>query len=117
SDVCSSDLTADRPRIHSPTRAMTTPPVAGGDTLLILGATGDLVSRLLLPGLGGLLASGEAGGVSLVGSARQRWTEGKWREVVAGALGEGPTARTVAAGARYIPGDVTDESDVRRLLE
>ena len=32
-------------------------------TLLILGATGDLAVRLLLPGLGGLLASGGAEGI------------------------------------------------------
>ena len=37
-------------------------------TLLILGATGDLTARLLLPGLAGLLAAGSGGGLSLVGT-------------------------------------------------
>jgi glucose-6-phosphate 1-dehydrogenase len=35
-------------------------------TLLILGATGDLTARLLLPGLGGLLAAGRGAGLSLI---------------------------------------------------
>jgi len=38
-------------------------------TLLILGATGDLTARLLLPGLGALVASGGGAQLLLVGSA------------------------------------------------
>jgi glucose-6-phosphate 1-dehydrogenase len=39
-------------------------------TLLILGASGDLAGRLLLPGLGALLASGGGKDLLLVGSGR-----------------------------------------------
>ncbi|MGE5763612.1 MAG: hypothetical protein ACM3ZF_06995, partial [Mycobacterium leprae] len=42
-----------------------------GQTLLILGATGDLTARLLLPGLAGLLATGDVQDLSLVGSGRE----------------------------------------------
>ena len=44
----------------------------GGQTLLILGASGDLTARLLLPGLGGLLATGSVGELQLVGGADGR---------------------------------------------
>ena len=37
-------------------------------TLLILGAGGDLTARLLLPGLGGLVAAGGVTDLRLVGS-------------------------------------------------
>ena len=37
-------------------------------TLVILGASGDLTGRLLLPGVARLIASGRAPGLSLVGA-------------------------------------------------
>src|SRR3712207_9472850 len=51
-------------------------------TLLILGATGDLAARLLLPGLGGLLAGGGAPGLALVGSGTHEWDDENWRRTV-----------------------------------
>jgi glucose-6-phosphate 1-dehydrogenase len=74
-------------------------------TLLILGATGDLAGRLLLPGLGALLAGGGGEGVSLLGSAGTDWDDQRWRKRVAesftagGGTGEQPDA--VARSARY----------------
>ncbi|HLZ37193.1 MAG TPA: hypothetical protein VKP64_05410 [Mycobacteriales bacterium] len=53
-----------------------------GQTLLILGATGDLTARLLLPGLAGLLATGDVQDLSLVGSGRDDWDDDRWRERV-----------------------------------
>src|SRR4051794_18247564 len=56
---------------------------AGAKTLLILGASGDLTSRLLLPGLGGLLATGDVRDLKLIGSARSDWNDEQWRQVIA----------------------------------
>lgn len=51
-------------------------------TLLILGASGDLTGRLLLPGLARLLARGRASGLRLVGAGSDPWTPEQWRERV-----------------------------------
>lgn len=89
-------------------------------TLLILGASGDLTSRLLLPGLGGLLTRGRVGGLSLIGSSRHDWDDHRWRQLVAEAFAagnaSGAQADAVVAGARYLQADVTTEGDLRRLL-
>ncbi len=47
-------------------------------TLLILGASGDLTGRLLLPGLARLAAKGRAGGLTLVGAGSDPWTPEQW---------------------------------------
>ncbi|OFI40054.1 glucose-6-phosphate dehydrogenase [Arthrobacter sp. SW1] len=57
-------------------------------TLLILGASGDLTGRLLLPGLARLLASGRAKGLKLVGAGSTDWTATQWSERVHGAFAE-----------------------------
>ncbi|WP_168582911.1 glucose-6-phosphate dehydrogenase [Gephyromycinifex aptenodytis] len=79
-------------------------------TLVILGATSDLVSRLLLPGLGSLLAAEPARRVNVVGVGRRPF-EG-WNDIVRTSLSEAGveadcTERTVQA-ARYLECDVTD---------
>lgn len=51
-------------------------------TLLILGASGDLTGRLLLPGLARLVASGRAEGLRLVGAGSDPWTPEQWRDRV-----------------------------------
>ena len=51
-------------------------------TLLILGASGDLTGRLLLPGLARLVARGRASGLRLVGAGSDPWTQEQWRERV-----------------------------------
>jgi glucose-6-phosphate 1-dehydrogenase len=90
-------------------------------TLLILGASGDLAGRLLVPGLGDLVASGAVEGVSLVGSAVDDWNDERWRSRVAesfaaaGATGERVDA--VAKSTRYIKADVAAESEWRRVLD
>ncbi|WP_233495623.1 glucose-6-phosphate dehydrogenase [Geodermatophilus sp. TF02-6] len=90
-------------------------------TLLILGATGDLSQRLLLPGLGALLATGRVVGLSLLGAAAPEWDDERWRQRVtesfrsAGATGEEVDA--VAQNARYRQVDATSPSDLRELLE
>lgn len=90
-------------------------------TLLILGASGDLTARLLLPGLGGLLASGAASDLSLIGGASDDWDEARWRERVAQSFAEaqanGEEVDRVAATAGYLQVDVTDRGDLARTIE
>jgi glucose-6-phosphate 1-dehydrogenase len=89
-------------------------------TLLIFGASGDLTGRLLLPGLGGLLATGEAPGLSLLGSGTDDWNDARWRQRVvdsfAKAGDDAGHADEVARHARYLRADVTRADDLRRLL-
>jgi glucose-6-phosphate 1-dehydrogenase len=90
-------------------------------TLLILGASGDLTARLLLPGLGGLLALGGVDSVSLLGSALDDWDDDRWRARVAqsfaAAGASGPAVEAVARDTRYLKADVTSEHDLQRLVE
>ncbi|HSN35872.1 MAG TPA: glucose-6-phosphate dehydrogenase [Arthrobacter sp.] len=51
-------------------------------TLLILGASGDLTGRLLLPGLARLVSRGRADGLTLVGAGSDDWTQEQWLERV-----------------------------------
>jgi glucose-6-phosphate 1-dehydrogenase len=90
-------------------------------TLLVLGASGDLTARLLLPGLGGLLANGGAAGLSLVGSGMDDWDDERWRRRVLESfakVGDGAGGATgVAHDSRYVRADVTRAEDLRRLLD
>jgi glucose-6-phosphate 1-dehydrogenase len=90
-------------------------------TLLILGATGDLTARLLLPGLGALVASGGGEQLLLVGSATADWDDDHWRQRVAdsfaAANARGTQVDAVVRDARYLEADVTVEADLRRLLD
>ncbi|MBO1267043.1 glucose-6-phosphate dehydrogenase [Arthrobacter cavernae] len=94
-------------------------------TLLILGASGDLTGRLLLPGLAGLLATGRAAGLKLVGAGSDPWTAEQWHERVSGAFaaatdGAAPAGKEalagVAAGTAYHQLDVTAEGPLASLL-
>src|SRR3954453_1327476 len=77
--------TGNRPgmAIDTPASAVTAPVAAdarpGEQTLLILGASGDLTARLLLPGLGGLLARGGGAGMHLLGSGMEAEDDAWWR--------------------------------------
>ncbi len=90
-------------------------------TLLILGASGDLAARLLLPGLGALLADEPERELLLVGSGMDNWDNERWRSTAANSFavddGTGPRVDEVAANAIYLKADVTDGDDLRRLLE
>lgn len=89
-------------------------------TLVILGATGDLTARLLLPGLAGLVATGDAPPLSLVGAGTDDWDDERWRarvrESFAAAGAPGDAATAVAEHARYLRADVTRQDDLRKLL-
>ena len=57
-------------------------------TLLILGASGDLTGRLLLPGLARLIRMRRGDGLTLVGAGSDDWTDAHWRERIDGATGD-----------------------------
>ena len=90
-------------------------------TLLILGASGDLTMRLLLPGLGALLASGGGEPLLLIGSATADWDDDRWRQLVAESFAaanvRGAQVDAVVRDARYLKADVTVEGDLRGLLD
>jgi len=90
------------------------------DTLLVLGADGDLTRRLLLPGLGALLGSDWAPDrdLLLIGAGLGELDATAWRHRVDGALGSrrGRPAET-AQRSRYRTCDVTSVEQLRTLLE
>ncbi len=94
--------------------------LANEQTLLILGASGDLTSRLLLPGLSGLLAIQENSDLLLVGSGIEDWDEQTWHETVTASFAsegaKGELLDQVAADSVYVRADVTDPADLRKLL-
>ena len=81
-------------------------------TLVILGASGDLTSRLLLPGLGTLMAQEGHRRIHLVGADRAQWSDAQWQERVHTAMCQGGARPEVAAGlardSHYRCLDVTD---------
>jgi glucose-6-phosphate 1-dehydrogenase len=100
-------------RIHSEGEDLTK-----DQTLLLLGASGDLAGRLLLPGLGSLLAASPGPELLLVGSGMEEWSDERWRRRVADSFGTAQgRAGTTAEDTRYLQADATDEKDLRRLLE
>ncbi len=92
----------------------------GPVTLVILGASGDLTHRLLLPGLGTLLRARPALDVTLVGAAFDDLDDATWRERVREALAEGGCrtehAERMASETRYEHLDVTDGAAMKAFL-
>ena len=94
-------------------------------TLCILGASGDLTSRLLLPALAELLAEDPERDVQVVGAGGPDMTEEEWRGRIDKAFtatvkpGEdlGPSLAKVRDNAVYRPTDITDAGQFRALLE
>jgi glucose-6-phosphate 1-dehydrogenase len=81
-------------------------------TLLILGASGDLTARLLLPGLGGLLTKHTDRSLRLVGSGADQWDDSTWRQRVRRSFdtvgAHGPLVDGVVNETHYVTADVTD---------
>ncbi|HLL68308.1 MAG TPA: glucose-6-phosphate dehydrogenase [Micromonosporaceae bacterium] len=92
-------------------------------TIIVLGATGDLTSRYLLPGLAQLAAAGlPADGVRLVGVSFDDLDDAGFVTHVdqalqrhAGQVGEDVRHR-LTAGARYVRGDVTKPDVIAAAL-
>ena len=94
-------------------------------TLLILGASGDLTGRLLLPGLAGLIGTGRVPGLALAGADAADSGGGPWRELVGRVFGAAKAAANdagrrdldeVAAATTYRAGDVTQPGVLGRML-
>lgn len=94
---------------------------SGPITLIILGASGDLTSRLLLPGLASLIAHRGAIDLTLIGAATTEVEGGSWQDLVRASLESGgvPAGEVDALVGRseYVVGDVTDSDALRGLLE
>jgi glucose-6-phosphate 1-dehydrogenase len=93
------------------------------DTLLVLGADGDLARRLLLPGLATLLASDWAPDRAprLLGAGLGDLGEAAWQRRVGDAFGSasvrGRRVTETARSSRYLQADVTSVEDLRTLIE
>ncbi|MDO5498327.1 MAG: glucose-6-phosphate dehydrogenase [Propionibacteriaceae bacterium] len=73
---------------------------------VILGASGDLASRLLLPGLGTLLATEPGRRVRVIGVGRSDKPDAEWQDVIRGVLDEQECGRReleeVARASRWV---------------
>ena len=89
-------------------------------TLLILGATGDLSARLLLPAVGQLLTREPDRRLHLVGAGQEDWTQEHWHEVVSTSFAtetaSGDGIEALVSGTRYQQVDVTDAEALAALL-
>lgn len=98
--------------------AITVVNMTDATTLVILGASGDLASRLLLPALGQLLTREPERKVRLIGADREEWTDSRMRDTVESAF----TMADAAAAARkvevsYRKTDLTRTEDLHALLQ
>jgi glucose-6-phosphate 1-dehydrogenase len=87
-------------------------------TLIILGATGDLTSRLLLPALGQLLDEEPNRRMKLVGAGVDEMSDTAWRSRIRKSFGSeaGDRALAVAKSAVYRRADITKAADLRALV-
>ncbi|USQ79899.1 glucose-6-phosphate dehydrogenase [Ornithinimicrobium faecis] len=89
-------------------------------TLLILGASGDLTQRLLLPGLGSLLAVETDRSVHVVGADRADMSQQEWADTVRTALtstgAPDEAVEAIVAGTEYIKADLMVPEELDALL-
>lgn len=87
--------------------------------LVILGATGDLTSRLLLPGLATLLTAQPERQVTVIGADRQ--ADEAWEQTVAAAFGtvqaSGPAVDYALKTSSFTVCDATSATDLQKLLD
>ncbi len=90
------------------------------DTLAILGASGDLSARLLLPAIGQMLTDHPDRRFRLVGAGFEDWTDAHWRSVVRASFATveaaGPTVDALLADTVYVQADVTRAEDIGRIF-
>ena len=86
-------------------------------TLLILGASGDLASRLLMPSLAQLLQRDPDRRISLLGAGMEAWTDEEWQATVHRAFADvDADVLDRVAGTRYTQADITKADDLKSLL-
>ena len=86
-------------------------------TLVILGAGGDLTSRLLLPALGQLLTRELTRSVRIVGADREEWSASDLETVVRTAFASMDAEDALSrVDVTYVRTDITRSDDLRALL-
>lgn len=99
---------------------MSAPATSTKTTLIVLGASGDLTARLLLPALGQLLTREPERGIRLIGAGMDDWDDARWREVMQKSFetvdAAGPAVAELLASATYRQADVTTAKDLQALL-
>lgn len=94
-------------------------------TLLILGASGDLTGRLLLPGLARLIGSGRAPGIALAGAGAPGYSPSQWAERVTTVCDAAMKDATdtgkaqlqqIVTGTSYTALDVTVPGELSKLV-
>ncbi len=89
-------------------------------TLLILGASGDLTARLLLPGLASLVAQGGAQEINLVGAGYGDWPQDKWRDQLKESFSDEDDQQVLerlAENSEYHQVDVTSREELAKVLK
>jgi glucose-6-phosphate 1-dehydrogenase len=91
-------------------------------SLLLLGASGDLSGRLLLPAFGQLLdREEERRSVVLVGAGTEDWDENAWQERIRTSFSDAKVSdealQNVLDTTRYQKADVTSADDLRSLID
>jgi glucose-6-phosphate 1-dehydrogenase len=89
-------------------------------TLLVLGASGDLASRLLLPALGQLLTVESDRRVRLVGAGTESYDAAAWRgrlrDAFADSAAKGGAVDALLDSTGYVQADVTTDEGLRSVL-
>lgn len=86
---------------------------------VIIGASGDLASRLLLPALGALLVAQPERRVHLVGTGRSESSDAQWRKSVRRAFGTADAESALTGSivsTPYIRADASTASGLRTIL-
>jgi glucose-6-phosphate 1-dehydrogenase len=89
-------------------------------TLVILGASGDLTARLLLPGLGQLISKRPDLNLELVGVGSVAMTPAQWRKRVTASFTAGgadaAAVKSVIASTTYRVADATNADELAQIL-
>lgn len=85
-------------------------------TLFILGASGDLTSRLLLPALAAVIAKHPDRELALRGAGTEPWDAATWEQTVTAAFAEHPEALQRLRIDDYVAVDVTDPEAMAALV-
>src|SRR4029453_5043860 len=91
-------------------------------SLLLLGASGDLSGRLLLPALGQLLDQEESRReIVLVGGGSEDWNADAWRQRVRTSFSDAKVSdealQSVLARTRYAQADVTSPAHLQSVID
>lgn len=93
--------------------------MSGESTLVIIGASGDLANRLLLPALGELLTAQGERRVNLVGAGRTELSDAQWRRRIRSAFATADAADAMSslASTPYIVADTGTAAGLRTVLK